>query len=64
MLYKCCSIYNKQSELEVFLIITFQNTDFFCGTESHLDSSILSTEFIPKIMIFTDLTEIDTETVF
>jgi len=55
-----CSDFNKQAELEAFL--TLQNIDIFCGSESHLDSSIL--KFFQKIIMLIGLTEIDMEEVY
>ena len=42
----CCSIANKQVELEQFLIS--HQVDIFLGTESHLDSSVLNAEVFPN----------------
>ena len=42
----CCSITNKQVELEQFLIS--HQVDIFLGTESHLDSSIFNAEVFPN----------------
>ena len=42
----CCSITNKQVELEQFLIS--HQIDIFLGTESHLDSSVLNAEVFPN----------------
>jgi len=56
----CCSVFNKQAELEAFL--TLYNMDIFCGSKSHLDSSIL--KFFQKIIMLIGLTEIDMEEVY
>ena len=42
----CCSITNKQVELEQFL--TSHQVDIFLGTESHLDNSMFNAEIFLK----------------
>ena len=43
----CCSICNKQAELETFL--TLQNIDIFIGTGSYLDNTVFNSEVFPDV---------------
>ena len=41
-----CAVTNKQSELVTFL--NLHDIDILCGTESHLDETILNSELFPQ----------------